>query len=200
MSLGLEKNAVRVVAHDPGWADAFAAERVQLVTILAALRPAPVIEHIGATSIRGLAAKPIVDIAIGFADGAQVGQALKLLRAAGRDYVKGANQPGMLFMAQGDPRRFHYHLVTLGSPAWRKVLAFRNYLRRHPGVAADYGALKQALAERFPNSRFDYMRYKRPMLRALMLRAFAESRRRRHAKAIRDALAVAEAERRGDGG
>ena len=199
MSVGLAKGEVKVVAYDDRWPQVFQAERADLLKVLPGLRPPPTIEHIGGTSIKGLASKPIIDIAIGFSSGGQVNAALGLLLKAGRDYVKGANQPGMLFMAMGDPRRFHYHLVVLGTPAWRKLFAFRNHLRRHPGLVEDYGQMKVVLAERFSSSRIDYMRYKRPLLRAILLRAFGESRRRRHAVAIREALAVAAAERTDDG-
>jgi GrpB-like predicted nucleotidyltransferase (UPF0157 family) len=192
MSLGLAKGKVQVVEHDANWLKAFEAERESLLKVLARVSAKPVIEHVGGTSVPHLAAKPIVDIAIGFQSAADVSQGLKLMLEAGREYVKGANQPGMLFMAKGDPRQFHYHLVVLGTPAWRKLIAFRNYLRRHRGVVEEYGAMKMALAERFPESRLDYMRYKRPLLRAILQRSFAESRRRRFAVATRLALALEE--------
>src|SRR6267378_1868243 len=194
MTLGLAKGQVQVVPYDPAWAEDFATERQEVLRILAELRPAPTIEHIGSTAIPGLAAKPIIDIAIGFPARAQVSKGLRLLKAAGRDYVKAANQPGMLFMALGDPRRFHYHLVALGTPAWGKLITFRNYLRRHPVVAAEYAVMKQTLAQKFPDSRFDYMRFKRPLLRAILQRSYADARRRRFAVAVRQALAVAEFE------
>lgn len=50
---------VEVVAHDPAWAGCFARQRAAL---LRALPAALSIEHIGSTSVPGLAAKPIIDI------------------------------------------------------------------------------------------------------------------------------------------
>jgi|SRR4051812_21716032 GrpB-like predicted nucleotidyltransferase (UPF0157 family) len=191
MSLGLAKGKVGVVRYDPNWAKYFEKERKALQDIFQAARLNPRIEHVGSTSVPALAAKPIVDIAIGFPDSRLVTQALEVMLKAGYNYVKAANQPGMLFMAKGNPREFHFHLVVVGTPAWRKLLVFRNYLRRHAGVAADYGELKTILAERFPDSRLDYMRYKRPMLRAIYERSKAEDRRRRHAAAIQRDIAIA---------
>lgn len=192
MRLGLVKKSVEVVAYDAGWGRAFEHERAELVQILGDLGGTLHVEHIGSTAVPGLAAKPIVDIAIGVRDARAVGEALRRLRGGDRRYVKGANQPGMLFMVRGDPeRRFHYHLVVFGTPAWRKVIAFRSLLRRHPGLVGEYGDFKRQLAERFRESRIDYMRHKRPIMRALLMRAYAEERRRRHAAAIRRQLAMA---------
>jgi GrpB-like predicted nucleotidyltransferase (UPF0157 family) len=165
---------------------AFEAEKNELAEILSPLA-GPAIEHVGSTAVPGLAAKPIVDVAIGLRDASEVTQALALLSKHGRSYVKGANQPGMLFMArgEGDLRTAHYHLVVRGSPAWQKLIVFRDYLRRHPGAAAEYGALKTRLADQYPDTRAAYMDAKRSALRAIMQRGFAEDRRRRHANALR---------------
>jgi hypothetical protein len=102
----------------------------------------------------------------------------------------------MLFMAKGEDgrRSFHYHLVVYGTPAWRKLLVFRDYLRRHPGVASEYGELKTTLAGESPESRAKYMARKRPALRAIMQRGFAENARRRQAAAIALSLAMADEE------
>lgn len=192
--IGLEIGKVRIVAHDPAWSTSFQAERSALLQVLKALNVKPVIEHVGSTSVPGLVAKPIVDVAIGFASVGDVQHGLALLVRSGLQYVKGANQPGMLFMASGQPgqRSFHYHLVQHGTPAWRKLIVFRDYLRRHPGAAKEYGALKQRLAERCADSRQAYAQHKRPILRAIMQRGFADEERRRHAGALHLAHALAD--------
>jgi GrpB-like predicted nucleotidyltransferase (UPF0157 family) len=192
--IGLESGKVRIAAYDPAWKEAFGAEARSLKDSLKELASSAVIEHVGSTAVDGLAAKPIIDVAIGFRNMRDLGRGLELLIASGRDYVKAANQPGMLFMAQGDSgrRNFHYHLVVYGTPAWRKLLVFRDYLRRHPGVASEYGELKGTLAVESPESRARYMARKRPALRAIMQRGFAEDARRRHAASIALSLAMAD--------
>jgi GrpB-like predicted nucleotidyltransferase (UPF0157 family) len=192
--IGLESGTVRIAAPDPGWKDAFRAEQEALRDALGDLAGSTVIEHVGSTAVEGLAAKPIIDIAIGFRSLRDLSRGLELLVASGRDYVKAANQPGMLFMAKGleGRRSYHYHLVVYGTPAWRKLVVFRDYLRRHPGVAAEYGKLKTTLAGESPDSRAKYMARKRPALRAIMQRGFAENTRRRHAASIALSLAMAD--------
>jgi GrpB-like predicted nucleotidyltransferase (UPF0157 family) len=194
--IGLESGTVRIAAHDPAWKDAFREEQEALRHALGDLARSTVIEHVGSTAVEGLAAKPIVDIAIGFRSLRDLSRGLELLVESGRDYVKAANQPGMLFMAKGEEgrRTYHYHLVVYGTPAWRKLVVFRDYLRRHPGVAAEYGKLKTTLADESPDSRAKYMARKRPALRAIMQRGFAESARRRHAASIALSLAMADEE------
>ena len=56
-------------------------------------------------------------------------------------------------------RTHHLHVVEETSPDWRGTLAFRDYLRTHPAVAAAYAAMKRDLAARHgsdPNERDDY--------------------------------------------
>jgi GrpB-like predicted nucleotidyltransferase (UPF0157 family) len=194
--IGLESGKVQVAAYDPAWKEAFGAEAELLKGALYELGSSAIIEHVGSTAVVGLAAKPIIDIAIGFRNMRDLGRGLELLVASGRDYVKAANQPGMLFMAKGEDgrRTVHYHLVVYGTPAWRKLLVFRDYLRRHPGVASEYGELKTTLAGESPESRAKYMARKRPALRAIMQRGFAENARRRQAASIALSLAMADEE------
>ena len=46
-------------------------------------------------------------------------------------------------------RTHHLNLTALGSNFWKNHLAFRDYLRRHPDMAAEYVALKQHMAEEY---------------------------------------------------
>lgn len=192
--IGLEYGKVQVVGYDPAWKDLFRDEKEELRGALQDLAHSVVIEHVGSTAVDGLAAKPIIDIALGFRNLGDLRRGLELLIDNGREYVKAANQPGMLFMARGEDgrRSFHYHLVVYGTPAWRKLVVFRDYLRRHPGVAEGYGKLKTELAAESPESRAVYMARKRPALRAIMQRGFAENSRRRQAASIALSLAMAD--------
>jgi GrpB-like predicted nucleotidyltransferase (UPF0157 family) len=195
--IGLESGKVQIAQYDPAWKDAFRSEGEELRAALKDIASTVVIEHVGSTAVDGLASKPIIDIVLGFRSLRDLHRGLELLVGSGRDYVKAANQPGMLFMAKGEEgrRNFHYHLVVYGTPAWRKLLVFRDYLRRHPGAASEYGRLKTELASENPESRAKYMARKRPALRAIMQRGFAENARRRQAASIALSLSMADEER-----
>lgn len=61
-------------------------------------------------------------------------------------------------------RSHHLHVIEEGSQDWRNLLAFRDYLRTHPGLASAYAALKGDLAVRHgsdPNRREPYRTGKR---------------------------------------
>ena len=61
-------------------------------------------------------------------------------------------------------RTHHLHLIPVSSPQWIRPIAFRNYLRAHPGVAAEYEALKRRLALEHRLDREAYTTAKRPFI------------------------------------
>jgi GrpB-like predicted nucleotidyltransferase (UPF0157 family) len=157
MSLGLSSGSVELAPPDPTWAVAFAAERARLV---AAVRPLPLtLEHVGSTAVPGLPAKPILDLLGGHPPGADPVGYVAACEAAGFTYRGEYGVPGRHYFVRDDAagrRTHHLHLVAEGGALWRSHLAFRDYLRQHPARAAEYTALKSALAARFPADRPAY--------------------------------------------
>lgn len=164
---------IRVVPYDPGWPAVFEREAARLRR---ALGPEVGIEHVGSTSVPGLAAKPIIDILVlvgSLADRWFEGR----LQACG--YL---HQPGPAGVADdfpffgkphGRPRQFHVHVCARHSAIGLGDLAVRDYLRSHPDEAAAYGALKASLAARSPGDRLAYMAGKDAYVRHLKERAVA---------------------------
>jgi GrpB-like predicted nucleotidyltransferase (UPF0157 family) len=72
MTLGLESGVVRLVPYDPAWPSLFAAESERLQKFFAPAGLAVTLEHTGSTAIPGLAAKPILDILGGHAEGTPI--------------------------------------------------------------------------------------------------------------------------------
>lgn len=158
--LGLESGRVRVVPYSAAWPALYAAEISRLSPVLASAGVRLALEHTGSTSVPGLGAKPIIDILAGIEREDDRGAAIAALTSAG--YVHRGEQeiPGRDFFRRGNPRQYHVHLTRVGSAFWRDHLAFRDWLRTHPDVAADYMALKTQLAERYPTDREAYIRGK----------------------------------------
>lgn len=156
--LGLESGAVRLVEYDPRWPSLFAAERQRILDQCATLGLR--LEHIGGTSIPGMCAKPILDIAAGRPRGASTQDAVAALEQAGYEHRGERGVPGRQLFCRGQPRAYHVHLVEEGGPLWRDYVAFRSYLRAHPETARQFADLKRVLAARFSRDREAYMNAK----------------------------------------
>jgi GrpB-like predicted nucleotidyltransferase (UPF0157 family)/predicted kinase len=115
------------------------------------------VEHIGSTSVPGLAAKPIIDIDVVVASTDDVLTAIERLRSLGYLYQGDKGIKGReAFMWPNGARPHHLYVVVQGNEPHRKHIAFRNYLREHPEVARDYAALKTRLAEQHGEDRLGY--------------------------------------------
>jgi GrpB-like predicted nucleotidyltransferase (UPF0157 family) len=182
---GLKKQTVTLEKHSPDWKPAFELESRNIVEVLRAGGLSATIEHVGSTAVRGLSAKPILDIAVGFKSANEAVRARALLREHEYDYVPAANRPGMIFLARGDERRFaHLHLVVRGSHAWNNLVVVRDYLRRHRTAAEAYGEAKAAAAKKFPKNRLAYAEAKNPSIEAIAIKALIAYDRRRIAAAM----------------
>jgi GrpB-like predicted nucleotidyltransferase (UPF0157 family) len=139
----------RILLSDPHWPGMFAKEQHRLAEALhlAAER----IEHIGSTAVAGPGAKPIIDVMVGIdipPTSALAGPVLDRLRAIG--YVIGVTEtaPGTLYCRQAEPHRYNLRLTQYGNEFWTGHLAFRDYLRTHPVVAAEYEQIKRDVLTR----------------------------------------------------
>ena len=164
MTLGLESGIVRLVPYDSAWPSLFSAEAERLHELFAAAGLAVTLEHMGSTAIPGLAAKPILDILGGYAEGTPVTECIDVITGAG--YVHRGEQgiSGREFFRRGNPRSYHLHLTAIDSPFWRDHLTFRNRLRTDQGLRDAYAALKHDLAARFPRDREAYIEGKGPFV------------------------------------
>jgi GrpB-like predicted nucleotidyltransferase (UPF0157 family) len=149
---GLERGVVRLAPHSAAWARLFAAEREALRSAVGDLFLD--IQHIGSTSVPGLVAKPIVDIAAAVANFEAAAVCVPPLETIGYVYAGENGIPRRHYFDKGVPTTVHLHVLEIDSAEWQKHLLFRDYLIAHPEAADAYGALKQELAERY--------RYDRP--------------------------------------
>ncbi len=143
-------NPIVVVDYDPGWAETFERLRSQIWPVVADIATAA--EHVGSTSVPGLAAKPIVDIDLVVPTAADVPAAIARLATLG--YVHSGNlgvEGREAFRSPGSMPRHHLYLCPRDSLALANHLAVRNHLREHPEVAREYGDLKKRLAAQYPH-------------------------------------------------
>jgi GrpB-like predicted nucleotidyltransferase (UPF0157 family) len=137
---------IRVVDYDPEWPRLF---RREAERIRAALGERVVgLEHIGSTSVPGLAAKPIVDILLVVADSADEPAYVPDLEAAG--YMLAIREPGRFQhrVFKGPDTDVNLHVYSPGCPEIERCLLFRDRLRASPEDRARYQRAKGELAER----------------------------------------------------
>ena len=171
-----EERSVRVVPYDPSWPASFEAARSDLDAVVP---EALTIEHVGSTSVPGLASKPTVDVLLVVDDLAVVLDRIAELAAIGFEYRPGAFAPERrhLFFRRivGGERTHHLHVLASDSPEPDDYRLFRDYLRANPDAAARYEAAKLDLADRFAQDRASYVQAKEPIVEELLIAARAWS-------------------------
>jgi GrpB-like predicted nucleotidyltransferase (UPF0157 family) len=129
------------------------------------------VEVIGSSSVLGLLAKPIIDLAVGLSADRPLSPVRKRLEADGWIYRgdAGANG-GHIFVLEARPRHrvAHLHVVTYDGDSWRSYLRLRDLLRRNPEARQRYEAVKVALAAREPVDRKAYTSGKSDVVASLL--------------------------------
>jgi GrpB-like predicted nucleotidyltransferase (UPF0157 family) len=133
------------------------------------------IEHIGSTSVPGLAAKPIIDILVVVADSADEAAYLPQLEAAG--YALRVREPDWNEhrMFRTPERDVHVHIYSAGCPEIERNLTFRDRLRRNSDDRKRYHEMKRELAA---NDWFDmnaYAQAKTEVIESILAAARAPS-------------------------
>lgn len=172
-SLGAGDGPIEVVEYDEGWPACYLAERARLASLLPELR----LQHIGSTAVRGLAAKPVIDM-IAFVEDLDA-RSDQLVQQAGYHLPElfNADLEHRRFLCYPDPshRTHHLHLVDQ-SEGLESCLLFRDRLRDDPKLADEYVTLKRALAERFREDRMRYTEAKSSFIKNALGQAASQKR------------------------
>jgi len=170
---------IEVVDYDPAWVGAFKKEAAVLNAIFG--QRIVEVHHIGSTAVPGLDAKPIIDILVILDTTDDINSFDRAMEDAGYR-VRGEcldatipGTPGRFYFTKetNGVRSHHVHVYAEGH--WEIVdkLAFRDYLRAHPGKAAAYGELKRRIAAEHRFDNIGYMRAKDGFVKSTL----AEARR-----------------------
>lgn len=164
---------IEVVDYDPQWPELFWAEEEDLrqafgVSLLT-------LEHVGSTSVPGLAAKPVIDIQAIVRTIPEAQKAVPLLAALGYEQGVFARDPeGRLFFKKFNANRVlthHLHVYEPNHVAMSQHVLFRAYLRLHPEEAVRYSGLKQKKAQQFRHERVAYSHAKTEYIEAVLAKA-----------------------------
>jgi GrpB-like predicted nucleotidyltransferase (UPF0157 family) len=171
--IGLDRGVVRLAPYNAGWVQVYEAERARIEAAIGT--HILEVQHVGSTSIPGIAAKPIVDIAVGVAsfEGARV--CIAPMEALGYTYRGENGIPGRHYFTRGDPTLYHVHMHEITSRAWGNLVLFRDYLLEHPEEAQAYWALKERLAGQHCHDRRAYTDGKAAFIERILDQARAET-------------------------
>jgi GrpB-like predicted nucleotidyltransferase (UPF0157 family) len=164
---------VEVTGPDPGWPQQYRdlATRIREALGWRALQ----LEHVGSTSVPGLAAKPIIDIDLTVADPGREQDYLPALERIGfRLVIREPWWYGHRVLRSDEPR-CNLHVFGFDSPELVKHRIFRDWLRGNPGERDLYAAVKrQAAAEANAHGEHEmqYNARKQQVIREIYHRAF----------------------------
>jgi GrpB-like predicted nucleotidyltransferase (UPF0157 family) len=166
---------VVVTGYDRQWPDWFETVREHVWPAVKdiALR----IDHVGSTSVPGLAAKPVIDMDIVVASEVDVRPVIDRLAAIAYQWLGDLDVPGRQAFKptrdEGLPRH-NLYLVVENSKAHLDHWLLRDLLREDAGAREDYAALKRRNAELAPNDIDSYVALKAEYVAGLLTRARAE--------------------------
>lgn len=172
--MGLKVGTVKLEKYNLHWKKLFEDENEKLLKIFGAL--AIEIEHVGSTSIEGLSAKPIIDIAV----------ALKSLDDFKKVKHYFDNEPysikedsvnnEILVRKGSEENRTHFiHIMELNSKRYKDTIIFRDYLRKHKDVLKKYEELKIDLASKYRDNRKMYSASKNDFIEEVIKKAYKEN-------------------------
>lgn len=154
---------VVVVPYDNTWTAEFEKIKNELLQVLNDHIIS--IEHVGSTSVEGLAAKPIIDIDIVIKDYNSF-ETIKT-KLAGIGYFHEGDlgiKDRQVFKYEDKPNLMKHHLYVCPqySEELKRHLAFRDYLRENKQERDWYGEVKQLAAKYYPEDIDSYIKAKKP--------------------------------------
>lgn len=161
---------IKIYDYDPAWRDEFQCIGSSLRDTLGDI--ACRVDHIGSTSVVGLAAKPVIDVQISVCSLEPMDAYLPQLESLG--YVWREDNPEKTkryFREAPGQRRTHIHVRKWGSWHEQYALLFRDYLRLHADDQRIYERVKRQLAARYSHDRHAYTDAKSDIFWKLIRRA-----------------------------
>ncbi|AIQ51928.1 GrpB family protein [Paenibacillus sp. FSL R7-0331] len=144
-----------VVDYDPSWTGTYAKLREFVLPVLEDIIVS--IEHVGSTSVPGLAAKPIIDMDVVVPAQEDVSIAIERLATLGYVHEGDLGIEGReAFIPPSDVIWHHLYVCTVDSAEYKRHILFRDYMRGHPEEGKRYSDLKIELAEQFKKDRAAY--------------------------------------------
>lgn len=156
---------VVVLPYNEQWRQDFLKIEAELTEALGPLTIG--IEHVGSTSVRGLSAKPIIDIDVVIKDYSELGDVVSALGRIGYQHEGNLGISGReAFKYDGKEhlQKHHLYVCPEDSPELKRHIAFRDYLQTHPAAVREYSRIKEEGAELYPDDIERYIKHKSPFI------------------------------------
>ena len=165
---------IEIIPYDKNWKKVFDRLKEELSIIFQNINPC--IEHIGSTSVPGLASKNVIDVLMGIYNPSQFDEVVDLFSKNNRYIYYKAFEEGLpnrrLFVRLKDNvasdefekvfshqdkiphdkinkcRIANIHVVEKDSSEWQRHIAFREYLKIHEHVRFEYAKIKSELSQK----------------------------------------------------
>ncbi|MED4287486.1 GrpB family protein [Priestia megaterium] len=168
--LGLERGVVKLEPYNYKWSMLFNKERELLISQIKDLIIK--IEHVGSTSIEGIFAKPIIDIAIGVSSLDRIIKINEKVKEIGYAEIPVDIEDKHVFAKYKGNKITHFlHVMIFNQNLWRDQISFRDYLRSFPDSKLEYIKLKEALANKYPNDVISYTNEKKKFVDDILKKA-----------------------------
>lgn len=165
----IQNKAIVIQDYDNHWPVSFQEEAAKISAILG--QKIIQLEHVGSTSIPGLAAKPIIDILLVVADSANEESYLPDLEKEG--YSLKIREPDWFEhrMFKGPKADIHLHVFSQNCSEIQEMLRFRDWLKISAEDRNRYQRLKKELATKNWTFVQDYADSKTPLINEIKERA-----------------------------
>lgn len=161
---------IEVVDYDPSWPAAYDELRDAIVRALG--NAVLSVEHVGSTSVPGLAAKPVIDIDLTVADSGDESAWLPALEAVGLELSVREPEWEQHRCLRAHAPRGNVHIWSPGSIEAQRHVVFRDWLRTHPSDRDHYANIKRTVAAEGHTDVMDYNNAKGAMIYDLYERIF----------------------------
>ncbi|MBE6671259.1 MAG: GrpB family protein [Ruminococcaceae bacterium] len=156
---------VIVVPYDEAWRVAFEEIKKEILDAIGDLIVG--IEHVGSTSVKGMYAKPCIDVDVIIKDYSEFDAVVKRLEAIG--YIHEGDlgikdREAFDYSNKEHLQKHHLYVCPQQSEELHRHITFRDYLRSNPEAAEKYSLTKQTAAQLFPNDIDKYIEYKSPCI------------------------------------
>lgn len=166
--------SITLEKHDPNWAHLYEREISSLRVFLSGLIVST--HHIGSTAIKGILAKPVIDILIEVTCLGDLEKHSVDFKKLGYEAKGEYGIKGRRFFQKGKKERTHHvHIFESGNPEIERHRLFVEYMNARPDRAADYEALKTALSIEHKDSPESYSQGKSAFIRVVDIEAINSS-------------------------